>query len=92
MEKYEYGAMSSRYEIEESSKLTAYSTIVLPYQAQPHMVAIYEPKDCESWVNITGQVSDRLYEIFGGVGSFEKYSEGNIEDIKICDKSVKPLV
>lgn len=92
MEKYEYGAMSSRYEIEASSKLTAYATIVLHYQAQPHMVVIYEPKDCESWVNITGQVSDRLDEIFGGVGSFEKYLEGNIEEIKICYKSVKQLV
>jgi len=94
MKKYQYGAMSSKYELEAENKLTAYATMVLHYQQSAHLIAIYEPLEAkeDSWMNFTGQISERLDEIFGGLNSFDKYVEDNIEKIKECWKSVNKIV
>jgi hypothetical protein len=94
MEKYEYGAMSSKYEIEADNKLTAYATMCLHYQNSSHLVVIYSPESSkkDSWMNFTGQISERLDEIFGGKDSFDKYIDNNIKDIKKCYDSIKQLI
>jgi hypothetical protein len=94
MEKYQYGAMSSKYQIIADNKLTAYATMVLHYNRSAHLIAIYEPIECkeDSWLNITGQISERLDEIFGGVDSFDKYVDENIEQIKECYKSLTQII
>jgi hypothetical protein len=91
---YEYGSMSSKYSCEADNKLTAYATMVLHYDRCNHMIALYSPESCkeDSWMNVTGQISERLDEIFGGTGSFEKYLKENIEDIKACYKTIKKII
>lgn len=90
---YEYGAMSSSYQLEAKSKLTAYATMVAHYQSSSHLIALYSPVECkeDSWISLTGQISERLDEIFGGEGSFDKYFDDNIEEIKQCYKTIKQL-
>ncbi|MDQ1139448.1 hypothetical protein [Pedobacter agri] len=94
MEKYEYGAMSSKYQCEAENKLTAYATMVLHFDRSAHLIALYSPAETkeDSWMNITGAISDRLDEVFGGDGSFDKYVEAHIPEIKACYKSIKKLV
>lgn len=94
MGKYQYGAMSSKYELEAENKLTAYATMILHYNDSAHLVAIYEPIESkeDSWMSFTGQISERLDEIFGGKDSFDKYLNKNIESIKKCYKSIKKIV
>lgn len=94
MTKYQYGAMSSKYELEAEHKLTAYATMVFHYESSAHLIAIYEPIEAkeDSWLNPLGQISDRLDEIYGGKDSFDKYVNENIEAIKICYKSIKKIV
>lgn len=90
---YEYGAMSSKFALQASNKLTAYATMVLHYKNSPHLMVIYQPENCKEdiWFNTTGQISERLDEIFGGKDSFDKYIENNIEEIKTCYKSIKRI-
>lgn len=94
MTKYEYGAMSSKYEITAENKLTAYVAMCLHYQKSSHLIMIYSPESSkeDSWTNFTGQISERLDEIFGGKDSFDKYIEDNIEEIQKCYDSIKQLV
>ena len=91
---YEYGAMSSKYKLEAKNKFTAYATVILHYRNSPHLVVIYEPEACkeDSWFNPTGQISERLDEIFGGKDSFDKYLSENIEEIRACYKTIKQVV
>lgn len=91
---YEYGAMSTKFKLVAKKKLTAYATMVLHYQSNAHMMVIYTPEECkeDSWTNITGQISERLDEVFGGADSFEKYLEENIEEIKECYKTIEKVV
>lgn len=91
---YEYGAMSSKFKLTAENKLTAYATMVYHYDRSAHLMVIYSPLEAkkDSWTNITGQISDRLDEIFGGDGSFDKYVETHIEEITACYKSIKRLV
>jgi vacuolar-type H+-ATPase catalytic subunit A/Vma1 len=58
------------------------------------MMVIYTPEECkeDSWTNITGQISERLDEVFGGVDSFDKYLEKNIEEVKECYKTIEKIV
>lgn len=88
---YEYGAMSSKYELRATNKLTAYATMCAHYNRSAHLIVIYSPVECkeDSWMNFSGKISERLDEIFGGVGSFDKYFEENIEGIKKCHKTIK---
>lgn len=91
---YEYGSMSSKYRLEANNKFTAYATMIFHYKDSAHLIAIYEPKECkdDSWMSFTGTISDRLDEIFGGVGSFDNYIKNNIEDIKKSYKSIERIV
>jgi hypothetical protein len=91
---YEYGAMSSKYKLEAKNKFTAYATMILHYRNSPHLMVIYEPETCkeDSWFNPTGQISERLDEIFGGKDSFDKYLSENIEEVRACYKTIKQVV
>lgn len=91
---YEYGAMSTKYSIVAKNKLTAYATMVIHYDRNAHMMVIYAPKQCkqDSWINITGQISKRLDEIFGGKDSFDKYLEENATEITECYSTIKKIV
>jgi hypothetical protein len=90
---YEYGAMSSLYSIEAKNKLTAYCVMVLHYDRNAFALVIYSPEECkeDSWASFDGKIAARLDEVFGGEGSFDKYFEENIEEIKACYKTLKKL-
>ena len=94
MREYQYGAMSSKYKLEASNKLTAYATMVFHYNRNAHLIAIYEPIESkeDSWISFDGKISKRLDEIFGGEDSFDKYLNDNIEEIRTCYKSIKKIV
>lgn len=91
---FEYGAMSSKYSCKAVNKLTAYATMVAHYDRQAHLLIIYSPIESkqDQWANFTGQISERLDEIFGGVDSFNNYFGQHIDEIKACYKSIKKLV
>lgn len=92
--KYEYGTMSSRFEIQAENKLTAYAVMCLHYQNNAPLVAIYEPEEAkeDSWMSFDGKISARLDEIFGGENAFDKYLENNVDSIRACYKTIKRLV
>ena len=92
--KYEYGAMSSKYELLAENKLTAYATMVLHYQNSAPLLVIYSPEESkqDSWTSFDGKISARLDEIFGGENAFDNYIKANIESVKQCYKSIKKLV
>lgn len=94
MVKYEYGAMSSKYQLEAENKLTAYATMCLHYQNSAPILVIYSPEESkdDSWFAMDGKISERLDEIFGGKDSFDKYFNENTEKIRECYKSIKKLV
>lgn len=94
MTKYEYGAMSSKYELQAENKLTAYAAMVWHYDRSAHMIMIYSPEESKEdvWASFDGKICARLDEIFGGEGSFDKYFEDNIQDIKKSYESIKRLV
>ena len=91
---YEYGAMSTKFKLVAKNKLTAYATMVLHYQNNAHIMVIYSPEEAkkDSWTNFTGQISERLDEVFGGDGSFDKYMEDNIDEIKECYNTIEKIV
>ena len=91
---YEYGAMSTKYRLVANDKLTAYATMVMHYNRSNHLVAIYVPESSkqDQWTSFTGQVSDRLDEIFGGDGSFDKYFDDNSSEIQNCYDSIEKIV
>lgn len=94
MTEYTYGAMSSKFKLQAPNKLTAYATMIAHYQNSPHLMVIYSPETAkeDSWFNPTGQISEKLDEIFGGKDSFEKYLEENIDEIKKCMDTIKRIV
>lgn len=94
MEKYEYGAMSSKYELEADNKLTAYATMCLHYQNSAPLVVIYTPESAkdDQWTSFDGKIAARLDEIFGGPDSFDKYLQNNIDAIRACYDSIKQVV
>ena len=91
---YQYGVMSSKFKLFAAKKLTAYATMVLHYNQNNHLVVIYEPESSKEdmWTSFDGKVSERLDEIFGGEGSFYKYIENNVEEIRECYKSIERIV
>lgn len=91
---YEYGAMSSKYRLLASHKLTAYATMVVHYERSAHMLVIYSPEESKEdiWANLFGQISERLDEIFGGEGAFEAYLETHHEEIFTCYSTIEQLV
>lgn len=93
--KFEYGAMSSRYSVEADNKLTAYAAMIFHFNESAHLIALYEPENVvkeDSWLNPFGAISKRLDEIFGGEGSFDKYAEEHIEEIKKAYESIEQLI
>jgi hypothetical protein len=91
---FEYGAMSSLFSLQAENKYTAYVTMVCHYDRSAHMIALYKPvenKD-DSWLNITGAISERLDEIFAEVGGFDKYMNEHVEEIKACYNTIKRLI
>jgi hypothetical protein len=90
---YEYGAGSSLYSLVAENKLTAYATIISHFNEFPHIVVVYKPEECkkDSWFSITGRISARLDEIFGGDGSFDKYLEENKDGIRACYETFKKI-
>lgn len=93
-QKYTYGAMSSKFEIEAENKLTAYAVMLFHYKQNAHLLAIYSPEECkaDSWMCMDGKISARLDEIYGGEGSFDKYIDGHLEEIKEVYKTIKRIV
>jgi hypothetical protein len=91
---YEYGAMSSKYSLKANNHLTAYCTMLSHYHRSPHLMVVYSPEECkkDSWTSFDGKISERLDEVFGGIGSFDKYFQENIADIKKAYKSIKQIV
>ena len=91
---FEYGAMSSRYSVQAKNKLTAYAVMVIHFDSNNHLIALYEPKEIvknDSWLNITGVVSERLDEIFGGEGSFDQYVDEHINEIKEAYNTISQI-
>lgn len=92
---FEYGAMSSRYSLQAENKFTAYIAMIVHFDSNNHLIALYEPFDIvknDSWMSITGQVSERLDEIFSEFGGVDAYAENNIENIKASLKTIKQIV
>ncbi len=94
MATYEYGVMSSKYKLEATNKLTAYCTMCLHFQQSNHLIAIYSPESSkvDSWLSLTGKVSERLDEVFGGENSFDTYLNNHIEEIRACYSTIERLV
>lgn len=92
--KYEYGAMSSKFEVTATNKLTAYVCMLLHYSSSNHLVVIYSPESSRNdmWTSFDGKVSERLDEIYGGEGSFDKYIEDNADEIREAFETIKRLV
>lgn len=86
--------MSNLYSVEAEDKLTAYSVMVLYFMANPHLIALYEPREIvknDSWL-LVKDVEERLDEVFGGVGAFQKYLNENRAEIKECFTTLKKLI
>lgn len=98
---FEYGSMSSKFSCEADSKLTAYAAMICHYGNSSHMIAIYSPEECkkDQWLSITGKVSARIHEVFGGnpedypeKDAFDEYLKNHIDEINSCYNSIKQLV
>lgn len=94
MTTYEYGAMSSRFSLQASNKLTAYAAMVYHYDRSAFALVIYEPEEAkeDSWTSFDGKIAARLDELFGGEGAFDKYVEEHIDEVKACMDTIKRLV
>lgn len=86
LEKYEYGAMSTKYSIMAPNKLVAYAAMVYHFGRSNHLVAIYSPESSmkDQWLCPYGRVSARLDEIFGGENAFDLFVDANTDEIKKC--------
>lgn len=92
---YEYGVMSSKYSIEADNKLTAYAAMIIQFNSIPQLIAIYSPKESaenDSWLMRINDLQQRLDEIFGGDGEFEKYLYEHPDEIKKACKTIKTLI
>lgn len=93
--KFQYGSMSSVYELEADNKLTAYAAMCWHFGRNNHLIALSEPKEIvekDSWLNPFGTVTKRLDEIFGGDGSFDRYWDEHQEEIAKAYKSIKQVM
>lgn len=91
---FEYGAMSSRFRLQEENILTAYAVMALHFATCPQLVAIYEPEYLakhDSWFMHT-PVEPRLDEIFGGNGAFIKYLNEHKEEIKEAYRNIERII
>lgn len=88
---FEYGAMSSLYRIEAESKFVAYVGMIAHFGCNAHLIALYEPEEVvenDKWLNPMGQISERLDEIFGGSGSFDKFINEHIDEIRMAVNTI----
>ena len=94
MKVFEYGAMSSKYSCQAEDKLVAYVAMVAHYDRQAHLLMIYGPEEskADTWFNPLGRISERLDEIYGGDGAFDKYVDEHIDEVLECMKTIKRLV
>lgn len=91
---FEYGAMSSRYRLYAENKYTAYAAMCCHFKMSAHLIALYEPVDVvkdDSWLNPFGAIADRLDEIYGGQGEFEKYFDSHIELIREAYETIEQI-
>lgn len=91
---FKYGAMSSVFSIEADNKLTAYVGMIAHFGQSANLIALYEPKEIvenDRWINPLGQISERLDEIFGGPGSFDKYVNEHEGEIRAAVETIKQL-
>lgn len=90
---FEYGVMSSRFRLLAENKFTAYATMVLQFNSNPQLVAIYEPKDLAKQDSFLmhSSVEQRLDEIFGGKGLFMKYLDEHKVEIKEAYQTVEQI-
>ena len=89
-----YGAMSSKYSLEAENKLTAYVAMVAHFGQSCPLVALYEPEEIvknDSWLNPFGNISERLDEIFGGDGAFDKYANEHVKEIRAAMNTIIPI-
>lgn len=89
---FEYGAMSSRYRLSAENKYTAYAAMCCHFGMSAHLIALYEPVDVvkdDSWLNPFGAIADRLDEIYGGQGEFDKYFDSHIEQIREAYETIE---
>ena len=87
--------MSSKYSIEADNKLTAYAAMIIQFNSVPQLIAIYSPKESaenDSWLMRTNDLKQRLDEIFGEDGGFEKYLDKHPDEIKKACKSIKQII
>lgn len=92
--KFEYGAVSSKFSVLAKDKRTAYAVMLLHYGRSNHMIMLYEPKDVvenDQWFNLFGKISDRLDEIYGGEGEFDKYLELHQQEIAESYKTIERI-
>lgn len=94
LQKYTYGAMSSKYSCMAYNKLTAYCAMLIHYDTSNHLIMLYTPEECKGdvWASFDGKVAARLDEVFGGEGTLDKYLIENEEDIMACYKTIKRIV
>lgn len=91
---FEFGIMSNRYKLQAESKFTAYATMVLQFNSNPQLVALYEPADLakqDSWL-MHIPVEQRLDEIFGGKGLFFKYLNEHEVEIKEAFQTIEKII
>lgn len=92
---FEYGAMSSKYSVKAENKLTAYCAMCVHFNRNAHLIALYEPKEIvknDSWLNPFGKIAERLDEIFGGKGSFDKYFSEHGKEISEAYETIETLI
>lgn len=98
---FEYGVMRKRYSLKVDDKLTAYATMVTHIRKDIHLIQLCEPQEIVkddswfanpfTWVIPIEQTIERLDEIFGGKGSFEKYIDEHQDEIRAAYSTIKQI-
>lgn len=68
--------------------------MVVHFGNNNHLGALYKPKEIvknDSWLNSMGKVAEKLDEIFGGEGSFDRYVDEHIEEIREAYKTINQI-
>lgn len=89
MIQFKYGAMSSAFTLSAPDHLTGIAAMVHHYHRQPHVVVVYEPKDCPAWFDFSGKIAARLDEIFQERGGFDKFVTENINAVKAAMDTIE---
>lgn len=94
MQTYEYGAVSSKYELQAPCHLTAYAAMILHYEDSARLLVIYSPEECkkDAWTTFGNDLMERVDKTFGGPGKFEAYIIDNKDEIITAYDTIKQLV